>query len=221
MSTISKENYLKTIYNLGSDNETAVSTSQLADKLEISNAATSDMAKKLSDQGLINYVKYKGMELTEEGEKIAIDVIRRHRLWELFLMKVLNLSWGEVHDEAEKLEHFTSKFLIDKIEKHLGYPKFDPHGEPIPQRNGEIPEITNQISLTFAEVGREYKVMRVYDKSSELIDYFTKLGLLLYADLVIQDKLSFDNSILIGVNGKSHSLSSEVANKIFVSEIRN
>ncbi len=221
MSTISKENYLKTIYNLVCDNETAVSTSQLAAKLEISNAATSDMAKKLSDQGLIDYVKYKGMELTEEGEKIAIDVIRRHRLWELFLMKVLNLSWGEVHDEAENLEHFTSNFLIDKIEKHLGYPKFDPHGEPIPQKNGEIPEITDQISLTFAEVGREYKVMRVYDKSSELIDYFTKLGLLLYAELVIQDKLSFDNSILIGVNGKSHSLSSEVANKIFVSEIRN
>ncbi len=221
MSTISKENYLKTIFNLTSDTEGSVTTSQLAEKLEISNAATSDMAKKLSEQGLIKYIKYKGMELTENGERIAVDVVRRHRLWELFLMEVLDLSWGEVHDEAENLEHHSSDFLIDKIERHLGYPKFDPHGEPIPQKDGVMPQVEDQISLNNGEPGRDYKIVRVYDKSSELIEHFTKLGLLLQTKLKIIDRLEFDKSLVVNVDGRDHSLSSEVAKRIFVSEIEN
>lgn len=140
MSTISKENYLKVIFNQNELVNDFVTTSQMAQELDVSNAAISDMAKKLSSEGLITYEKYKGMELTSKGEKMALKVIRRHRLWELFLMKILGLNWSEIHDEAENLEHHSSDFLIDKIDEYLGYPEFDPHGHPIPKKERRYSE---------------------------------------------------------------------------------
>lgn len=220
MPTISKENYLKSIYSLNLTNCENVTTSQVAQKLEITNAATSEMARKLSEQGFLTYEKYKGVELTDKGKKVALQIIRRHRLWESFLMKVLGMSWSEVHDEAERLEHNTSESLINKIDEHLDFPEFDPHGHPIPNKNGEIPKIPKLVSLANAEVGKKYKIFRVADDNKELIVYLTKLDLILYKEIKIIEKLSFDNSIIVQVNGNNHSLSEKVAEKISVTVLK-
>lgn len=219
MPTISKENYLKAVYSRISESGSGATTSVLAEKLEISNAAISDMARKLSDQGLVTYAKYKGMELTSKGEKVALEVIRRHRLWELFLIQVLGLSWSEVHDEAENLEHHTSNFLIDKIDEFLGKPKFDPHGDPIPQKNGSIPKAPEVIELGKAEIGRKYKVGRVSDKNNELISYLTKIGIELAKEIEIVDKLGFDNSVIVKIDSNHHSLSELVAANVFLERL--
>ncbi|MFH1198208.1 MAG: metal-dependent transcriptional regulator, partial [bacterium] len=186
MPTISKEDYLKTIYNQKHERGGVVSTSQLANILEVSNAATSEMAKKLSIEGYVQYQKYKGLELTSDGEKVALEVIRRHRLWELFLMRVLNLSWSEVHDEAEHLEHNTTEFLINKIDEYLGNPHFDPHGSPIPDKNGAMPAQPILLQLNQCELNRYYILARVADENSELVNYFTKIGLMINSKIMIK-----------------------------------
>lgn len=216
MPTISKEDYLKTIFNQRIEKSGMVTTSRLAEVLEISNAATSEMAKKLSDEGFVQYQKYKGLDLTGEGEKIALEVIRRHRLWELFLMKVLNLSWSEVHDEAEMLEHTTTDFLINKIDEYLKYPQFDPHGSPIPGKNGEMPLQPFIMPLNQTESGKSYFVKRVADENSELVNYFSKIGLLIDTEIFIKQKFSFDNSIIINVRNVDITLSEKVCKSIFV-----
>lgn len=220
MPTISKENYLKAVYNKSKEDGSGATTSALAENLEISNAAISDMARKLSDEGLINYAKYKGMELTGEGKKIALKVIRRHRLWELFLIQVLGLSWSEVHDEAENLEHSTSDHLIDKIDEYLGFPKFDPHGDPIPQKNGLLPSAPEVVELAKASIGKKYKVGRVNDKNNDLIKYLTKIGISLSKEIEIVEKLSFDNSVIIQVDSERHSLSEFAASNVFLVKVK-
>ncbi len=216
MSTISKENYLKAIFSHISEMENNASTSRIANHLSISSSAISDMAKKLSKEGLVKYEKYKGIMLTPHGEKAALKVIRRHRLWELFLMNVLGLDWSEVHDEAEKLEHYSSEFLIDRIDEYLGHPDFDPHGHPIPKKNGSIPEIPNVILLAEAETNTKYELIRVNDKESELINFLKKVGLKLNSKLEIVDKLDYDNSISVMFNKKNITLSKKVTDNLFV-----
>lgn len=216
MPTISKENYLKEIYTSTNLSGELVSTSMLAEKLEITNAATSEMAKKLAEQGLIQYEKYKGLELTEEGKKVALNIIRKHRLWELFLIKVLKLNWSEVHHEAELLEHQTSDNLIDKIDEFLGYPKFDPHGAPIPDKYGVLPKTPAAIPLAEAKKGKSYIVSKVNDQITGLVEYFTKIELLLGTVFIVLDKLEFDESVLIKFNNKEISLSKLVSENLFV-----
>lgn len=220
MSTISKENYLKAIFNYNSVEKENATTTRIAQDLSVSNAAISDMAKKLSSEGLIIYEKYKGMELTDKGEKLALNVVRRHRLWELFLMNVLGLAWSEVHDEAENLEHHTSEFLIDKIDEFLGCPEFDPHGHPIPNKNGIVPQGKKAIPMLECEIGFKYKFIRVDDRDSTLIDYLTKVGLLLNTEFEVVDKLSFDQSVTIQFNGKTHSLSKKISKSVFVNPVK-
>lgn len=216
MSTISKENYLKAIFSHSTEMDNNASTTMIANHLSISSSAISDMAKKLSKEGLVKYEKYKGIILTPHGEKAALKVIRRHRLWELFLMNVLGLDWSEVHDEAEKLEHYSSDFLIDKIDEYLGHPDFDPHGHPIPKKNGSIPETPNVILLAEAETKNKYELIRVNDKESELINFLKKVGLKLNSKLEIVDKLDYDNSISVRVNKKNITLSKKVTDNLFV-----
>lgn len=216
MSTISKENYLKAIFSHISEMENNASTSMIANHLSISSSAISDMAKKLSKEGLVKYEKYKGIMLTPHGEKAALKVIRRHRLWELFLMNVLGLDWSEVHDEAEKLEHYSSDFLIDRIDEYLGHPDFDPHGHPIPKKNGSLPEIPNVIMLAEAETNNKYELIRVNDKESELINFLKRVGLKLNSKLEILDKLDYDNSISVMFNKKNITLSKKVTDNLFV-----
>lgn len=219
MPTISKENYLKAVYSRISESGSGATTSALAEKLDVSNAAISDMAKKLSGEGLVTYERYKGMELTNRGKKVALKIIRRHRLWELFLINVLGLSWSEVHDEAENLEHSTSDFLIDKIDQYLGFPTFDPHGDPIPRKNGTIPITPEVIELKEGDVGIKYKIGRVNDSNSELMNYLTKIGICLSKEIQIIEKLSFDNSVIVKIDSKLHSLSELVASNVFLEKV--
>ena len=216
MSTISKENYLKTLYTQDRISEAPVTTSQIAGKLNVTNAATSEMAKKLSDKGLVKYKRYKGIELTTEGKKVALNVLRRHRLWELFLIKVLDLTWDEVHDEAELLEHQTSERLIDKIDEYLNFPTSDPHGSPIPKKNGELPDMPDLISLTNVEEGVTYTVARVSNRNSDLIKYFSKIGLTLNKKIKIVELLTFDNSVVIELDGTLVTLSEKTARSVFL-----
>src|SRR5580693_6558937 len=137
MNTFTEENYLKAIYHLSLQSE-SVSTNQIAASLNTKAASVTDMLKKLADKELINYTKYQGVTLTPQGEKIAVSIIRKHRLWEYFLVEKLNFKWDEVHDVAEELEHISSKELADRLDQFMGYPKYDPHGDPIPDSNGKL-----------------------------------------------------------------------------------
>jgi len=218
MPTISKEDYLKVIYQSVQNSGKSVTVSELSQILDVSNAAISDMAKKLNNMNLISYEKYHGMELTKKGEEIALNVLRRHRLWELFLMNVLKISWADVHDQAEKLEHNTSDFLIDKIDEFLGFPEFDPHGAPIPNKYGILPVIPEMILLKAGSIGTVYIVKKVNDYDSELINYLSQIGLLLNSTIELKHIHSFDKSIKILLNGYEHILSEKLTENIFISE---
>jgi DtxR family Mn-dependent transcriptional regulator len=219
MTSISKEDYLKTLYMLSVDADSRVSTLAIANRLGISNAATSEMAKRLGDFGLVKYVKYKGVQLTKKGEKSALEVIRRHRLWEMFLMETLDLSWNEIHEEAEKLEHNSSDFLMEQIDSYLDFPKFDPHGDPIPDSNGKLPEMPENVMLKDAEVGERYRIVRVDHRHKELVDYFLKLKLQLNQEIEILDRLEFDHSVSVKLNGSTHTFSEKIAGMLYVSKI--
>ncbi|MBE2279866.1 MAG: metal-dependent transcriptional regulator [Ignavibacteriaceae bacterium] len=216
MPTVSKEDYIKAIYNTKNSGNGTATTSGIAEKLDVSKAATSEMVQKLSDLGLVDYEKYKGMSLTSEGERVALQILRRHRIWEMFLIEVLGLSWSEVHDEAERLEHSTSDFLIDKIEEFLGFPKFDPHGSPIPNKNFELPDAPLIYSLNEVSIGFSYKISRVLDKSNELMKYFTKIGVALHKEVFVKEILSFDGSVVIQIDGNEITISQKTAGYIFV-----
>ncbi len=221
MASVSKENYLKIIFYLKQHDVKPVSTSEIANELEISNAATSEMAKKLSESGLISYKKYKGIDLTPKGKKVALGVIRKHRLWELFLANVLGLSWAEVHDEAEKLEHISSEKLIDKIDEFLGFPEFDPHGDPIPKKNGKLPKLTGLVKLSEGKVGGIYNVIKVNDLDNELMNYLTRIGVKLYKQIEIVEKLIFDKSIIVKIDNHNINLSEKIANSIYITQLKN
>jgi DtxR family Mn-dependent transcriptional regulator len=219
MATISKENYLKAIFTLSQENGKIVPTSSLAKELEISNAAITEMANRLAVDGLVEYKKYKGIRLLKRGEKIAINVLRKHRLWELFLIKTLNINWSEVHAEAEKLEHCTSEYLANKIDKFLEYPKLDPHGAPIPNDDGTFRAETNSIPLTNCIKEKSYIITRVNDKNPELIKYLSQIKISLNKIVTIHDKFDFDGSIIVEIDNTRHSLSEKLIENIFVCEV--
>ncbi|MDX1699221.1 MAG: metal-dependent transcriptional regulator [Melioribacteraceae bacterium] len=216
MSSISKENYLKTIYNLSKYGNGSVSPSSVARELNVSSAAISEMASKLSEQGYVDYKKYKGIKILGKGKKVATNIIRKHRLWELFLIKTLGLNWGEVHHEAEKLEHSTSDYLIDKIDEYLKFPKSDPHGAPIPTKNGSYRSKIIDIPISESEIGKSYKISRVSDENQELIKYLTQIELSLNTKIKVIDKLGFDGSVIIQIGDNSHTLSKKLSNNIFI-----
>jgi len=219
MITFSKQDFLKNIYKQQEKGEISTSASHLADVLQVSNAAISDMSKRLSNEGLIHYQPYKGLILTEKGEKEALKVLRRHRLWELFLTKTLDLDWSEVHDEAENLEHLSSNFLISKIDAFLDYPKFDPHGSPIPDKEGNLPDMPELISLQKAQIGETYKVARVMDNDSKVIRYLGKSGLVLGAIIKVLEKFDYDDTIGIMIGNKEMIVSDKVGHIIYLEEI--
>jgi DtxR family Mn-dependent transcriptional regulator len=217
MPTISKENYLKTIYLLSAELDgKPVTTNKLAEELNVSSAAISEMVKKLSYTGMVNYEKYKGIKTTPKGAKTALNVIRRHRLWELFLIDVLNLSWHEVHSEAELLEHYTSEYLINQIDEYLNFPTVDPHGQPIPDKHGIMRDEPMDFLMSECEIGKVYRISRVNDGNNELIKYLSKLEIKLNMLIKIEEKLSFDGSVIISADGNSHSLSEKLISNIYV-----
>ncbi len=216
MSTISKENYLKAIFIEEVERNSHVPVNILSAKLGISQAAVSDMAKKLANEDLLDYQKYKGLKTTQKGKSIALDIIRKHRLWEVFLTNKLGYNWDEVHEEAELLEHSTSTKLINKIEEFLNFPIFDPHGYPIPDKNGNFPNTREIINFSQVEVGKFYEVARVSDDNKEVINYLTKIGIVLGEKLFIENSLEFDKTLIVKIKGNSIAISSQISEKFSV-----
>lgn len=217
MPTISKENYLKTVflYNNRAGHKMA-GTTAIAKELNVSKAAISDMTRRLAEDGLLHHEKYKGMRLTHTGKAIALQILRKHRLWESFLHEVLKMPWGEVHDEAERLEHHTSNYLIDKIDDYLGNPLYDPHGSPIPDTNGKMPPKRDLIPLTDTKVGAIYLTAHVHDRNAQMMNYLSRIGLVLNSEIKILEQFDFDQSIRIQLNEQSFLLSEKICKQIKV-----
>lgn len=219
MDNISQEDYLTAIYrNLNDAGE--IKPNLLASKLEISNAAVTDMLRKLSRDGFVDYQKYKSIKLTSQGESYAKNMLRRHRIWEVFLHQTLGMPWDKVHDEAEKLEHSSSNDLINLLEEFLKYPEVDPHGYPIPDKNGRIKKSKSVIALTELNESDTANVIRVNDDVKNLLSYVTKIGITLGKKIVLKDKLEYDGSVLIKIESKEINLSKKIASNIFVEKIK-
>jgi len=211
----SKENYLKAIFHL-QEEDGIVTTNQLAAATQTKAASVTDMLKKLKSQKLLLYERYKGFKLTQEGKRVALQIIRKHRLWEYFLVQKLNFGWDEVHEIAEELEHISSKKLIDRLDEFLGYPKSDPHGDPIPDSSGRW-VVTRQVDLLGLPLNKAAEVSSIGDQSPEMLDLLNHKNIQLGSRLEVKKKFAFDNSIEIKIkNHPSITISEHVAHNIFV-----
>lgn len=208
MHSFSEENYLKAIYHLGADGA-KISPTAIADVLNNNPASVIDMLKKLTEKKLISYDKKKGAKLTAIGVKAAMEIVRKHRLWEVFLLEKLGYKWDEVHNLAEQLEHVGNHELADRLEKFLGFPDYDPHGDPIPKADGKIAEISKTMLLE-AELGKKYKVVAVKDDSAEFLNYLQKLGIGIGTSLKVIEKIPFDGSLVVQI-GKN--INTTISNK--------
>lgn len=212
----SEENYLKTIFHLQTKDDN-VTTNELAERLQTKPASITDMMKKLKSRKLVNYQPYRGFRLTPEGKKIALGIIRRHRLWEYFLAEKLNFSWDEVHAVAEQLEHVSSKKLIDKLDEYLEHPKFDPHGDPIPDTNGKM-EPSRRIRLSELPVNTPARICNVTDQSELLREYLRDKKINIGSSVLIKKKYGFDDSVEIKLDNKLVAITGQLAKKIFVKQ---
>lgn len=217
--SVAIENFVKAIYNNDDNDSNNTKPGSIAKKLGISNAAATDMAKKLALKGLLHYQKYQKLELTEKGEKMALNVIRKHRLWEALLFKMFDMSMHEIHREAELLEHQTSDFLADKISAYLGYPKFDPHGDPIPNANGEITTKDTSIALTNTEEGRSYIISRLVSDDKEFFDFCGQNGLKYGNTITVSKQFSNNKMTQILINNNTILLNQDFTKIIYVNEI--
>jgi DtxR family Mn-dependent transcriptional regulator len=213
--TFSEENYLKAIYHLTSVTDSEVSTNAIAEMMETKASSVTDMMKKLGEKGLVNYKKYQGVSLTDKGRLSAKMIVRKHRLWEVFLVEKLNFSWDEVHDIAEQLEHIKSEKLINKLDDFLGNPTEDPHGDPIPDAQGKIVNTDKQLLSELAE-NQIGICVGVKDSSAEFLKYLDKQAISLGSKFEIISKESFDLSIKIRVNGTELTISNKIASNLFV-----
>ena len=216
--THSEENYLKAIYHLTTALNSDVSTNAIAENMETKASSVTDMIKKLAEKDLVNYVKYQGVSLTEKGGLAAKMIVRKHRLWEVFLVEKLDFSWDEVHDIAEQLEHIKSEKLINKLDDFLGNPTEDPHGDPIPNAQGLIPKIEKQLLSEFNSSQKGICV-GVKDTSSEFLKYLDKQGISLGSEIEFLEKEAFDLSLKIKVNGKDLTISNKIAGNLFVKKV--
>jgi len=208
------EDYLKAIYQFA-NNEDKVSTSNLAQEMNCSPASVTNMLQKLSELKLVEYEPYQGVTLTAAGKKIALEILRHHRLIELYLSDVLGYSWDKVHAEAEQLEHVISEEFEDKIDRALGHPTIDPHGDPIPTKEGEI-EVPPFQSLWETPGGKKVQVCRVSDRDPEVLRYLATIGILPDVEINVLKKGPFNGPIQVEINDSEHSLSEELATQIFV-----
>ncbi|RAL23570.1 hypothetical protein DL240_05270 [Lujinxingia litoralis] len=218
MPTISVENYLKAVFHLQGEARERVKTKALADHLDISLPSVTGMLKSLADEGLVDYVPYRGALLTEQGRKMALRVIRNHRLIEVFLVHTLDYSWDEVHAEAERLEHAVSDTLVERIDCALGYPRFDPHGDPIPTADGEILR-RESMALSAVVAGQTVRVERVLDQTPEVLRYLDRIGLRPGGVVRVREVLSFDGQMFLTVNGSDVSVSESLAARMLVTPV--
>lgn len=217
MTTLSEENYLKAIYHLGKQGTEAVSTNSIAEKIDSKASSVTDMVKKLAEKNLAHYIKYQGVSLTNEGRLAAAIVIRKHRLWEVFLVENLNFSWDEVHDVAEQLEHIKSLKLVNELDAFLGFPTHDPHGDPIPDKDGNY-AIRKSINILEMEAGNEGVLAHVKDSSDIFLKYLNKNKLALGDVIKVLDMEPFDNSVTIQTKNEQIIISKEVAKNLYLSQ---
>lgn len=199
MNTLSEENYLKTIFRLSQKSGEKISLTAIAEALSNNAASVVDMIRKLTDKQLIEYDKKKGVRLTPQGLKDSILIVRKHRLWEVFLLEKLGFHWDEIHDIAEELEHVSNASLADRLDQFLGFPEYDPHGDPIPKANGKLPK-TFTVSLADVKTGTSCKVAAVRDTSSPFLQYLLKLGIGIGTPIQVLEKIEFDQSLVIRIN---------------------
>lgn len=215
MVTQSEENYLKAIYHLGKQGSVAVSTNAIAEQMETKASSVTDMIKKLAEKNLANYVKYQGVSLTNAGRLAAASVVRKHRLWEVLLVEKLNFSWDEVHEVAEQLEHIKSEKLINELDAFLNFPKEDPHGDPIPDKDGNIKK-TEKILLAQVEENQFCICVGVKNSSTDFLKYLDKHHIALGTSMQIISKEKFDESMTIMVNNVLINISKTVSNNIYI-----
>ena len=215
MLTKSEENYIKEIYTLEQKYKTDVNTNLLAEKIEAKASSVTDMLKKLANKDLLIYQKYKGAKLNTKGEKVALSVVRKHRLWETFLVEKLNFTWDEVHDIAEQLEHIHSEKLTNELDAFLNFPKVDPHGDPIPDANGKFATI-DTVCLSQLNIEDEGVFVEVKDDSDKFLKYLTKNHMTIGAKIKVIDKEDFDNSIKIEIDKKQFNISENVIKNLYL-----
>lgn len=213
--TLSEEDYIKAIYHLGKGMEQAVSTNSIAEQMDTKPSSVTDMLKKLSEKDLVFYKKYKGVLLTEKGRLSALSIIRKHRLWEVFLVDKLDFAWDEVHEVAEQLEHIKSEKLIDKLDAYLGNPKVDPHGDPIPSKDGEFKKSVKRL-VSELPVGSQGICVGVEDSSVAFLKFLDKNNISLGDTLEILDKEDFDGSLSIRIKGKEMRISEQIGSNLFL-----
>lgn len=214
----SEENYIKAIYRLQRQDGT-VTTNELAHELKTKPASVTDMMKKLKTKKLLHYQPYQGFRLTQDGSKVALGIIRRHRLWEFFLAEKLKFSWDEVHEVAEDLEHVSSKKLVDKLDEFLGFPRVDPHGDPIPDANGKI-EVSKKILLTELTLNTAAMVSNVKDQSSSMLELLEHKNISIGTRVEIKKRFEFDDSLEIKIGRQpAFTISKQLAENIFVQPV--
>jgi DtxR family Mn-dependent transcriptional regulator len=215
MFTIAEENYIKSIYHL-QQHAKSVSTNQVADRLHTKPASVTDMLKKLQAKKLLHYEKYYGVKLTSDGRKLALEVIRRHRLWENFLVNHLRFGWDEVHEIAEQLEHVQSPLLTDRLDAYMDFPRFDPHGDPIPDNKGKM-ETMKQVNLLQLPVGQPAEICAVGSQQTDLLEMLRNKQLQIGSSVTVTSHYSFDNSVELIINKENpQSISGQLAKQLFV-----
>jgi DtxR family transcriptional regulator, Mn-dependent transcriptional regulator len=218
MHTLSEENYLKAIYNLYKQGLAKITPTAISEALGNNPASVVDMIKKLVDKQLLEYEKSKGVKLTASGKNVAISIVRKHRLWEAFLLEKLGYGWDEVHDIAEQLEHVYHPELADRLDKFLGFPQYDPHGDPIPKANGDT-ALTYKTLLAEISEGKTCRVVAVKDTSTSFLQYLKKLDIGIGTTITLSEKIPFDNSMSIIINNNTHTSVSKVfAENLLVQE---
>lgn len=219
MASETVENYLKCIYALQDLSDKGVSTNAIAEKLETQASSVTDMLKKLKQRGLVAYKKYYGARLTEEGERMAVNIVRRHRLWEVFLVEKLGFNWDEVHDLAEELEHVDADRLIDRLDHFLGFPRFDPHGDPIPDKEGKMQEQAQRIALDELSQHECGIIVGVDDSSTEFLQYLDSLQLTLGVQVRVENTFAYDQSVLLSTDHGPRQVSQLVTRNLLVQKI--
>ncbi|RYD83062.1 MAG: metal-dependent transcriptional regulator [Sphingobacteriales bacterium] len=217
MLSPTEENYLKCIYKLQQQSQGGVNTNAIAASINTAAASVTDMLKRLTEKGLLDYLRYKGVSLTEKGEELAMILVRKHRLWEVFLVEKLKMKWDEVHDIAEQLEHIQSPLLVQRLDEFLSFPKFDPHGDPIPDQFGNFSPRKEQI-LSDLAVGDCVNIIGVRNHEASFLQYLEKQQLTLGSHICVLEKIPFDNSLVLQrKSGETLQISNIVAENLLVS----
>lgn len=215
MNSFTEENYLKAIYHLTREENLPVTTNNIAEITNTKAASVTDMLKKLAEKELINYIRYQGVTLTAKGRITAVSIVRKHRIWEVFLVDKLGFKWDEVHDLAEELEHINSNQLIDRLDDFLGNPKVDPHGDLIPDKEGKFPK-TELVKLSELEQMQTGTISGVCEHSPAFLQYLEKTGLTLGKQITVLDSMEYDGSMNLKLNNKEITVSNKVAKNILI-----